>query len=289
MSRENTFDTIIMTWRDNRTGGTRTFDTAWWADNIIITGINNLDDWTISRSVIGDPETARQVEVSHAWGEIAFEITGVIVDPTKEADKTLREWAKTAGVVHMRVVGFENLERDFYITAFKCDRYGNPRDFKISCMDVNGHVKAQLVKSYPMVQTQGMFKFPFSNPVGSKFAYGSISFMPDVVVHSDSFIETEPFTFIAIFSGVAQTFSLMNDQNQSFTINYSFQAGDRLMIDLVNSEFALTRAGTRIPILQYIDYANSQIFGIRQGDQVISVPDIPLAYAQIVFTEHRQC
>lgn len=285
MSRANTFDTVIFTWHDARRGIQRRFDTAEW-DGLVIKDIKGVDDWTISRDWISDPETARQIEISYAWEAVAFEIEGVIVDDTKTTDKELAAWAETKETIRMQVVGFEDLGRDFKIAAFSLARYGNVRPFTISCVDVAGHIRSARTKRIDLNTRDRGFRFPFSNRVGTKFSFGSSRFLPSVPVHSNSFIAEEPFRFTCVFSALVTGFMISNDRGQALRIDTDFQSGDVLTIDMINSVFRLTRADIQIPILKYIDYANASFFGIRQGDQTINIHEAPVSSAQIVFTEH---
>jgi hypothetical protein len=284
--RLNTYDTVVFTWYDKRQDGIRELNTALRNQNIIITDIAGIDNWTISRTWLKDPATARQLDIGRSWEQIAFEIKGVIVDDTKTADKALRAFTKTAEIVHMSVNGFENLDRDFYITAFSHERYGNVRSFTISCVNASGHISIIQTKRYDFVQHENAFTFPFSCEEGEAFVFGYSALMYNREITSDSFIDNEPFIFTGVFSGGSPDFEISNDDGRKFRIIYNFKAGDILMIDMVNSAFRLTREGGVIPILPYIDYAGSKIFGIKQGTQVISIKETEMSAASIIFTEH---
>ena len=286
MSKINTWDTVVFNWDDPRTGTPRELNTALRQDKIIITDIKGIDDWTISRNWSGDPATARQWEIDHAWEPIVFDIEGKIVDETKQTDKVLRAFAKTAGIVRMHVVGAEHLDREFYITAFHFTRYGNIRGFTISCIAASGHISEIQTKVYNLVISQKKFTFPFSNPIGTRFIFGYSELSSSVDIHSDSFIAIEPWLFIGVFAEPTSAFALTNDIGQTFRIAFNFMPQDTLIVDLTRSIFLLTRAGVRISILPHIDYEVSTIFGIRQGAQTIEVVGAILASGTIAFVEH---
>lgn len=286
MSKANTFDTAIFTWHDPRHGSQQVLDTALYDGKLVITDIKGIDDWTISRQFISDTETAQQVSISSEWNALAFEIIGVIIDETKSIDESFRSYFATKELVRLQTVGYEALDRSFYISAFSLARYGNIRSFSISCVDAGGHISGAAGRRVVDFNLRnGAFSFPFSNRADQKFSFGSSQFLSSVFIHSDAFAET-PFIFQCIFAGATAGFEISNDHGQALIIGTAFAPGDVLVIDMTNSVFRLTRADKDISILPDIDYANSTLFGIRQGDQTISIHDAPVAKAQIVFMEH---
>jgi len=283
--RLNTNDTVKFTWDDPRQG-IRTFDTALRKGKIIVEDISGINDWTITRHLLSDGETGRQLEIDHTWKEICFEIKGKIIDDTKETDSVFKAFFKTSKIVHLNVSGYDTYERDFFVDAFQVDRYGAVRDFTVSCTDTNGHIRSMQTKVFDLAHTQGQFTFPFENKVGEFFSFGYSELTSEVDIYSNSFIENEPFIFECLFGDTAEKFAISNDAGQVFRIVYPFMAQDLLRIDMINSVFRLIRGRKPVSILTSIDYAGSSIFGIRQGWQTVRVSEVSLGAASITFTEH---
>jgi len=286
--RLNTRDTAIFTWQDPRYDDTRIFDTSLYPGKIVIEDIVSVDDWTISREWITQPTTAITKQATHAWEQIVFDIKGKIVDSTKQTDEDFRHFFRTNQIIHMEVVGHENLVRDFCVSGFQFARYGNVREFSVSCVDVNGQIENAQYFKYDFISTSKNFTFPFSNPIGSTFVIGTQTFASSIEIDGNSFLETEPFIFECAFAQSAASFTIQNDKGKSFTILYGFQVDDKLTIDMIDSIFTLMRGNVPVSILPYIDYANSKLFGIEQGNQAITFSNIALDYATISYMEHYE-
>lgn len=198
-------------------------------------------------------------------------ITMYLNSPAEENRIALYKYLKTSDPVR---VWYENESRNVYIDGYVQKmpiHFFNKKEYTqitIICTNplFNNDVDSVVDFSY----INQLFTFPFA--IEDPIPFSTLVIEEDKVVINTGDIEAGAVITMNMIGAVVNPSIVMPEENQAFTLDYTFESGDTVVIDTrkKRKSVKLTHGGTTSSLIGYVRYGSTW-FTLKPGDNVFSL------------------